>query len=238
MPAETTATDRPRPEAAEMRIRAIAPWFGGKRTMAQDIVAELGPHTAYVEPFCGSLAVLLAKPPAQSEVVSDLHGDLTNLARCLQSDATAVELYDRLQRTLFSESILKDSCARLAAEITSDEPDVDRAYCDPPYCPESRSGYDGTGAHARYAHEFDHALDHGRLRDSLARFQKARVVISYYDCPRVRELYRGWTIIDKTRLKNLTNAAGPESKKAAEILIVNGPSDTAPAADTETPRLF
>ncbi len=37
-----------------MPVRALAPWFGGKRTMAPAIVAELGPHTQYFEPFCGS----------------------------------------------------------------------------------------------------------------------------------------------------------------------------------------
>lgn len=45
----------------EMKIRAIAPWFGGKRTLAEEIVRELGKHTQYFEPFCGSAAVLFAK---------------------------------------------------------------------------------------------------------------------------------------------------------------------------------
>lgn len=40
-------------------IGAVAPWFGGKRTLAPRIVEALGPHKAYVEPFCGSCAVLL-----------------------------------------------------------------------------------------------------------------------------------------------------------------------------------
>jgi len=52
-----------------MKIGALAPWFGGKRSMAADIVRELGPHTQYFEPFCGSMAVLMAKPPAQKETV-------------------------------------------------------------------------------------------------------------------------------------------------------------------------
>jgi len=49
------------------KIKAIAPWFGGKRTMASTIIQELGPHSQYFEPFCGSMAVLFAKPPAQKE---------------------------------------------------------------------------------------------------------------------------------------------------------------------------
>ncbi len=46
---------------SEAKITAIAPWFGGKRTLAPRIIEALGKHTAYWEPFCGSMAVLLAK---------------------------------------------------------------------------------------------------------------------------------------------------------------------------------
>ena len=69
-------------EAAEdiPKIGAIAPWFGSKRSMAPIIVSELGPHSAYWEPFCGSMAVLMAKPPCIMETVNDLHADLINLA--------------------------------------------------------------------------------------------------------------------------------------------------------------
>ena len=42
-------------------IGAILPYFGGKRTLATEIVAELGRPRAYFEPFGGSLAVLMAK---------------------------------------------------------------------------------------------------------------------------------------------------------------------------------
>ena len=37
-----------------MNVKAIAPWFGGKRTLAPAIVVELGTHTQYFEPFFGS----------------------------------------------------------------------------------------------------------------------------------------------------------------------------------------
>ena len=81
------------------RLNAIAPWFGSKRSLAPKIVELLGDHTAYWEPFCGSLSVLLAKPPSQQETVSDLHGDLINLARVLASE-DAVDLYERASRIL------------------------------------------------------------------------------------------------------------------------------------------
>ncbi len=36
------------------------PYFGGKRTVAAAVWARLGSPAQYIEPFCGSAAVLLA----------------------------------------------------------------------------------------------------------------------------------------------------------------------------------
>lgn len=96
-----------------MKITAIAPWFGGKRTLAPRIVAELGPHSAYWEPFCGSMAVLLAKPPATMETVNDLHGDLINLARVIQHQTAGPRLYRRLRRVLMSEKFFDECGSRI-----------------------------------------------------------------------------------------------------------------------------
>lgn len=117
-----------------MKIKAIAPWFGGKRTLAPRIVAELGEHTQYFEPFCGSMAVLLAKEPSQKETVSDLHGDLTNLARCIADPDLAEELYDRLSRAPVCDGLLDDAQAVLESEPCPDPEHatsivaVERAY--------------------------------------------------------------------------------------------------------------
>lgn len=100
----------------DMKIRALAPWFGGKRTLAESIVTELGKHTQYFEPFCGSMAVLLGKPPSQKETVNDLHGDITCLGRVVSVLDPAAALYDRLQRVLMSDSLLLDAQAVLEDE--------------------------------------------------------------------------------------------------------------------------
>lgn len=296
-------------------IKAILPYFGGKRTMAPDIVAELGPHTQYFEPFCGSMAVLFAKEPSQKETVNDLHGDATNLARVMAREDLAEQLYDRLQRVIFCGGILDDARRNLHGDAQA-APDGERAYwymiaswmgrngtagtdrqdyqlavrwtktggspatrwrnvveslpawhrrlrnvvitrcdafgiigrfedhkttaiyVDPPYAGETRGKIkDGRGG--RYLHEFNHEEsvfetdDHTKLRDILAGFKHARVVVSYYDCPRIRELYAGWTIIEHTRQKHMhsQNGRGKRPKEAPEILILNGPSFCA----TETP---
>lgn len=59
-------------------------YYGSKRRLADRIVAMLPDHTGYVEPFAGSLAVLMAKPPARFEVANDLDGDLVNFWRVLR----------------------------------------------------------------------------------------------------------------------------------------------------------
>lgn len=108
----------------EMTISAILPWFGGKRTLAPKIVQELGKHSGYWEPFCGSLAVLLAKPESSHETVNDLHGDLINLARVIADDSLYLQLYDRASRVLCDEKRRNESINALRSSTTP----VDRAF--------------------------------------------------------------------------------------------------------------
>lgn len=89
-----------------MKIGALAPWYGSKRTLAPAIIAQLGKHRVYWEPFCGSCSVLFAKDRCTYETVNDLHKDLINLALVVQSPSLAVELYGMVARTLFHEDLL------------------------------------------------------------------------------------------------------------------------------------
>jgi len=59
-------------------------YFGSKVRVAPRIVEMLPRHRGYVEPFAGSLSVLLAKRPAPFEVVNDLDGDLMTFWRVLR----------------------------------------------------------------------------------------------------------------------------------------------------------
>ncbi len=114
---------------AAPKVNAIAPWFGSKRNLAPAIVEELGSHRAYWEPFCGSLAVLMAKPKSCSETANDLHGDLINLARVLQVESQAVDLCARLQMTIFHETLYEETKDVLHGRPLEDGccPDVARA---------------------------------------------------------------------------------------------------------------
>jgi DNA adenine methylase len=283
----------------KMKIKSIAPWFGGKRTLAPEIVKQLGPHTQYFEPFCGSLAVLLAKEKSSYETASDLHVDILNLARVLRDEELALKLYGMTSRTIFCESLLDEAKGVLQNEFSFETTDpvlmLERAYyyfvtswmarngvaglsrqsfqmavrwnegggspttrwtsatesippwhyrlnnvvflcrdgfevipkmpdkktaaayIDPPYYKKTRSS-------GLYLHEFENG-HHGELADILNRFKETRIVVSYYDHPEIRDLYKGWTFIEKTMRKNIANQNGSGSAKdaAREILIVNGP---------------
>lgn len=98
-------------------------WHGGKHYLAKRIVALMPPHLCYVEPYAGSLAVLLERDPNRdwlshgealpsfhkgcSEVVNDLHGELMNFWTVLQDAG----LFGRFQRVVeavpFSERMWK-----------------------------------------------------------------------------------------------------------------------------------
>lgn len=59
-------------------------YYGGKTMLAERLADLLPPHRGYVEPFAGSLAVLLAKAPACMEVANDLDGALMAFWRVLR----------------------------------------------------------------------------------------------------------------------------------------------------------
>lgn len=59
-------------------------YYGGKTMLADQIVALLPAHDHYVEPFAGSLAVLLAKPRSRIETVNDLDDHLVAFWRVVR----------------------------------------------------------------------------------------------------------------------------------------------------------
>lgn len=62
-------------------------YYGAKQRLARRIIKTFPPHNAWVEAFCGSAAITLAKPPALIEVINDLDDEVVNVFRQLRSNA-------------------------------------------------------------------------------------------------------------------------------------------------------
>jgi len=60
-------------------------YFGSKQRLAVRIAQMLPPHNAWVEAFCGSAAVTMAKKPALIEIINDADMQIVNLFRQLRT---------------------------------------------------------------------------------------------------------------------------------------------------------
>jgi len=72
------------------------PYFGGKRRVASQVWEGLGDVANYVEPFAGSLAVLLNRPLSHAgttSTVNDMDGFIANFWRALKHDPDGVAEY-------------------------------------------------------------------------------------------------------------------------------------------------
>jgi len=68
-------------------LKAPFPYFGGKAKVAALVWQRLGDVDNFIEPFAGSLAVLLRRPAVRGvETVNDLDGLLTNFWRAVRAD--------------------------------------------------------------------------------------------------------------------------------------------------------
>lgn len=69
-------------------LQAPFVYWGGKRKIAPLIWDILGDVPNYVEPFCGSCAILLARPggPGRGELVNDIDANVVNCLRALKHD--------------------------------------------------------------------------------------------------------------------------------------------------------
>lgn len=68
-------------------LKSPFPYFGGKTKVAPDVWQALGQPKHYIEPFCGSCAVLLLRPdwtPDMMETVNDADGHIANVWRSLK----------------------------------------------------------------------------------------------------------------------------------------------------------
>lgn len=104
------------------------PWFGGKSRASSIIWNAIGPVDNYVEPFAGSLAILLMRPTEPgTETVNDKDRFLANFWRAVKSDPDAVaDAADWPVNETDLESrhqwLITEGIAKLAATLT--DPDA------------------------------------------------------------------------------------------------------------------
>jgi DNA adenine methylase len=77
-------------------------YFGSKLRIAAKLCGHLPPHNAWVELFCGSAAMTLAKEPAQVEVINDINDQITNFFKQLRENST--ELIRQIELTPYSRA--------------------------------------------------------------------------------------------------------------------------------------
>ena len=71
-------------------VRTPIGYYGSKRRIANKVIEMLPPHNAWVEGFCGSAALTLAKAPVPIEVINDRDGEIVNLFDQLRNNAEAL----------------------------------------------------------------------------------------------------------------------------------------------------
>jgi DNA (cytosine-5)-methyltransferase 1 len=131
------------------------------------IIAEMPPHSVYVEPFFGSGAIFHKKRPAASSIVIDRDPDcvakVSALAGVRAVCGNALEILPTL--TLPADALV---------------------YCDPPYLLETRKN------RRYYKFEMERE-DHARLLDILKAL-KCRVLLSGYFSPIYVAALRDWRV--------------------------------------------
>lgn len=93
---------------AEMKIGALAPWFGSSRMIGEHVGKALEGCTHVTVPFLGG-GCELVHIKARTLVCGDLHGAMINLARIAADPFLGVKLYRRLRRIMLSDTELYEA---------------------------------------------------------------------------------------------------------------------------------
>jgi len=82
-------------------------YFGSKNKLALQLCEDLPPHNCWVEAFCGSSALTLAKPPAPIEIINDVDGEIVNLFEQLRNNNE--KLCEQIALTPYAVQELRNS---------------------------------------------------------------------------------------------------------------------------------
>lgn len=133
--------------ASDRRSKMIAFGYYGGKFSHLDFLLPLLPttYTHFCEPFGGSAAVLINRPPAPVETYNDLDSEVANFFRCLRDHGD--ELIRLISLTPFSREELVRAC--------SPEPsltDIERARRFFVRARQTRTGLAQTSSEGRWAH--------------------------------------------------------------------------------------
>jgi DNA adenine methylase len=117
------------------------PWFGGKSDAAPHVWDAMGDVDHYVEPFAGSLAVLLRRPHTanrtyHSETVNDIDGLLCNAWRAIARDSDAVA--EAASWPVCEADLMARHLALLAWRAAGN---AERLMADPDFCDVKMAGW-------------------------------------------------------------------------------------------------
>jgi DNA adenine methylase len=102
---------------AAPRPKVVLQVVGAKASLAARIVALLGPHGSYVEPYAGSAAVLLAKDRCPVETLNDIDQHVIHFYRTMRDPDTRFRLIDALTYTPYARVELKEATEEPAPPI-------------------------------------------------------------------------------------------------------------------------
>lgn len=82
-------------------------YFGSKNKIALQLCQNLPPHNCWVEMFCGSAALTLAKSPAPIEIINDFDDAIVNVFKQIRDNYN--ELIQLIENTPYAEAELKNA---------------------------------------------------------------------------------------------------------------------------------
>lgn len=167
-------------------VKPPFPYYGAKARLAPWIVSLLPEHRLYVEPCCGSAAVLFAKPPAMHEVINDLDGNVVAFFRALRDRS------EELQRACALTPYAREEFMTMTLDGEMD--DLERARRFYLRCSQSFNGNGTGGASWSNGHNTGRASQATTVRDvtdSLLRFagRLRTVVIENRPCIELLRIY-------------------------------------------------
>jgi DNA adenine methylase len=116
-------------------------YFGGKNGFANKIIQYFPDNYKnmnYIEPFCGSAAMLFHKEKSPIEIINDIDQNIYSLFKVLIDENLFQEFKKMCDLTPYSEQLLKEYSNDLKTELSL----IDRAY-KYFYC--NRTAYNGNG---------------------------------------------------------------------------------------------